>query len=347
MRYIQILFFVPLGLIAIHTSPVNALSPISKEQGWAGFVSLGAGVTSVNSNTVAGNAIVDGGASVIDSINQSAKKESNTNLFGGTEIRYTLSNQNEIYFGGSLEDILTMDFGNQLGWRKQTEKAGIFQTSFLFSSFPTEVWEDPYQTRIKRKDTERDSSGVRFVWDRIMGSAFELTAQTRKLDIDKERSGFDPVLRCDLACQSLLERDGDQHQLWLSYTFFMHERHILRPQIRLRNDDRDGDAQSSEGYALQMTYSYLGAKWTFVTNAIYGQSEFDKANPLYGRRQDADSFVVDATVLYRLPTESGRWQAVASAFWGESDSDINFHDNEINSVNLGLIYYFGNRPGKP
>ena len=342
-------FFLPalLGFVLVQASPVYALAAISKKQGWAGFVSIGGGFTDVKSNTAAGNSIIDGGNAVIRSINQSPKSESGTNFIGGSEIRYTFSNQNEIFFGGSLEDALTLDFGTQLGWRKQAENAGIFQTSFLFSSIPTEVWEDPYLTGVKRKKTDRDSTGVRFVWDRIMGTAFEFTAQARKLEYDRERSGTDPILGCDLACQSLLDRNGDQYQAWLSYTFRVAERHILRPQIRLRSEDRDGDAQARDVYGLQMTYSYLGAKWTFVTNAFFSQSEFDKANPLYGRRQDADSVVVDATLLYRLPTESGRWQALGSVLWGDADSDINFHDNELNMVNLGVIYNFGNQPGRP
>ncbi|MEP4484616.1 MAG: DUF2860 family protein [Halioglobus sp.] len=346
MRQFGISSFTVLSFVCLHTMTANALSPISTEPGWSGFISAGGGFTDIKSNTVAGNSIIDGGNSVIGSINQDAKSNSSTNFVGGGEVRYTLSNQNQIFLGGSLEDILTMDFGTQLGWRKQAENLGIFQTSFLFSSIPTEVWEDPYLAGTKRKETDRDSAGARFVWDRIMGTAFELTVQGRKLELDRERSGSDPRLRCDLACQSQLDRNGDQYQAWLSYTFQLGGGHIVRPQIRLRSDDRDGDAVSRDAYALQMTYSYLGAKWTFVTNALYGQSEFDKQNPLYGQRQDTETLLFDATLLYRLPTKSGRWQALGSVFWGEGDSDINFHDDELNMVNLGVIYNFGNQPGK-
>ncbi|MEP0201972.1 MAG: DUF2860 family protein [Halioglobus sp.] len=345
MRQFVISPFAVLVLLSLQSITANALSPVSKEPGWSGFVSAGAGLTEIKSNTFAGNNFIDGGDSVIESIDQKPKAYSNTNFIGGSEVRYTLSNQNEIFFGGSLEDILTMDFGTQLGWRKQAENLGIFQTSFLFSSIPTEVWEDPYLTGTKRKETDRDSAGLRFVWDRIMGTAFELTMQGRKLDFGRERSGSDPRLRCDLTCQSQLDRNGDQYQAWLSYTFRLGGRHIVRPQIRLRVDDRDGDAVSRDAYSLQMTYSYLGTKWTFVTNALYGQSEFDKLNPLYGQREDTDTLLFDATVLYRLPVKSGRWQALGSAFWGEGDSDISFHDDSLNMVSLGVIYNFGNQPG--
>ncbi len=56
--------------------------------------------------------------------------------------------------------------------------------------------------------------------------------------------------------------------------------------------------------------------------------------------REGDAISSDA---YRLPAESGRWQAVGSVFWGEDDSDVDFHDAEITSVSLGLLYCFGAR----
>jgi hypothetical protein len=78
-----------------------------------------------------------------------------------------------------------------------------------------------------------------------------------------------------------------------------------------------------------------------VGNLLVGQSEYDQPNPLYGLRQDADTVALDATVLYTLPTESGRWQLTGSVFVGESDSDIEFHDNELTQLAIGFIYNFG------
>ena len=60
-----------------------------------------------------------------------------------------------------------------------------------------------------------------------------------------------------------------------------------------------------------------------------------------GLRQDADTTAVDANLLYRLPTTSGRWDLTGSVFRGESDSRINFHDNELLQIAVGLIYNFG------
>jgi hypothetical protein len=46
-------------------------------------------------------------------------------------------------------------------------------------------------------------------------------------------------------------------------------------------------------------------------------------------------------LFYRLPIESGRWQAVGSVLWGEGDSDVDFHDSEIFMISAGVMYRFG------
>ena len=60
-----------------------------------------------------------------------------------------------------------------------------------------------------------------------------------------------------------------------------------------------------------------------------------------GIENDADTAAVDATVFYRLPYADGRYQILANVLWGESDSDIDFHDVEANRMALLLQYSFG------
>ena len=60
-------------------------------------------------------------------------------------------------------------------------------------------------------------------------------------------------------------------------------------------------------------------------------------------RRDAERYAFDTTLFSRLPTQSGRSQAVASLFGGGEDSDVAFHDSELTMVNLGVMYRFGAR----
>jgi hypothetical protein len=317
---------------------------VPEQQGWSGFFAGGLGYTDVESNTVAGNRLIDGGKDTINNIFQSPESSDHVHPVFTGEVNYTLANRNQIFFGTTLEDALTLDGAVQLGWRKQTERPGIFQVGILFSAIPTEVWEDPYLAGVPRSETDRDSTGLRFQWDRIFGTALEWQVSYRDIDVDTERSGQN-VLGCLSTCQALLRRDGDSYATDLSWLFrFAGGKHIFRPLIGYRTLDADGDAESYDAARLELTYSYMGQKFNFVTNAAVASKDFDEPNPLYGIKRDSDPVAVNATLFYRLPTASNRWQLFTTVLWGEADSDIDFHDNELFMISAGAFYRFGNLP---
>jgi hypothetical protein len=323
-----------------------AIEPIPSTPGWRGFVVVGGGYADLKSNTVAGNNLLDIGQPTISSVSQRPSSDDAFLPVVTGEINYTFNGGWQAFFGTSLEDAVTLDGVTQLGVRKDLGSAGILQGGLLFSGIPTQVWEDPYAEGVRREETDRDSTGLRLQWDRVLGSAFELTFSYRDISIDTERSGEGVTsVACDASCQELLRRDGDQYSFDVSYLYRLGEgqRHLVRPMVRYTIDDREGDAISSDGYRLQLSYIFLGQGYTVASNLAYGGSSFDARNPIFGARTDADGIAVDTTLFYRLPIESGRWQAVGSVLWGESDSDVAFHDNEIFMVSLGVMYRFGAR----
>jgi hypothetical protein len=323
-----------------------AIEPIPSTPGWRGFVVVGGGYADLKSNTVAGNNLLDIGQPTISSVSQRPSSDDAFLPVVTGEINYTFNGGWQAFFGTSLEDAVTLDGVTQLGVRKDLGSAGILQGGLLFSGIPTQVWEDPYAEGVRREETDRDSTGLRLQWDRVLGSAFELTFSYRDISIDTERSGEGVTsVACDASCQELLRRDGDQYSFDVSYLYRLGEgqRHLVRPMVRYTIDDREGDAISSDGYRLQLSYIFLGQGYTVASNLAYGGSSFDARNPIFGARTDADGIAVDTTLFYRLPIESGRWQAVGSVLWGESDSDVEFHDNEIFMVSLGVMYRFGAR----
>jgi Protein of unknown function (DUF2860) len=113
--------------------------------------------------------------------------------------------------------------------------------------------------------------------------------------------------------------------------------------VRYTIDDREGDAISGDAYRLQLSYIFLGQGYTVASNVAVGGATLDERNPLFGRKTDSDRLFVDTTLFYRLPVDSGRWQAVGSVLWGEEDSDVDFHDSEVTAVSLGVMYRFGAR----
>lgn len=334
-----------LALLTVFVAPAAlAIEPIPATPGWRGFVLVGGGYTDLTSNTVAGNNLIEIGDPVISSVAQRPSSDDTFHPVVTGEINYTFNGGWQAFFGTSLEDAVTLDGVTQLGARKDLGSAGILQGSFLFSGIPTQVWEDPYAEGVRRDETDRDSTGLRLQWDRILGTALELTLSYRDISIDTERSGQGVTsVACDASCQDLLRRDGDLLHFDASYLFRLGQgqRHLVRPMVRYTIDDREGDAISSDAYRLQLSYIFLGQGYTVASNVAYGGSSFDARNPIFGLATDSDRFAIDATLFYRLPTASGRWQAVGSVLWGEEDSDVDFHDSELTMVSLGVMYRFG------
>ena len=335
-----------LALAAGACSPLAAaMEPIPETPGWRGFVLAGAGYTEVESNLVAGNSLVPIGHRFFDALDESPESDDSFHPVLTGEINYTFGNRWQVFLGTSLEDALTLDAVAQFGARKDLGDAGAIQAGFQFGGIVTEVWDDPYAEGVARHGTERDSTGLRLQWDRILGSAFELTLSFRDIEIDTERSGQGVLsVACDLACEDLLRRDGDQIFGELSYLMRLGTgRHMLRPTVRYTTHDLDGDAIAGDSYLLQLNYVFVGQGFTVVSNVAAGSRDFDAANPIFGVKTDSDRLVVDSTLLYPLAAGDGNWQLVGNALWGEDDSDVDFHDSNAFSVSVGAMYRFGGR----
>jgi Protein of unknown function (DUF2860) len=335
-------------LVAIGAATASPLAlgiePIPETPGWRGFVVGGVGYTDLESNFVAGNGILEIGRDTIASVNDAPRSDDAFHPIVTGEVNYTFADQLQVFLGTSLEDAVTLDGVAQFGVRKDLGAIGVLQGSYLFSGVPTETWEDPYAEGVRRKETDRDSSGLRLRWDRVLGSAFELTLSYRDISVDTERSGQGVVsVPCDVSCEQLLRRDGDQYSFDVSYLFKVGDgsRQLLRPLVRYTVDERDGDAIAGDSYRLQVSHVYLGQGYSIASNVAFGGSSQDARNPIFDRKTDSDRFAVDTTLLYRLPAASGRWQAVANALWGREDSDVRFHDAEVFSVSIGAMYRFG------
>ena len=336
--------FLALG-VGVWTAQASAIEPIPQTPGWRGFAVLGVGHTNLESNLAAGNDLVEVGRETINSVADAARSDSVVHPIFTGEINYTTAGRSQFFLGTSLEDALTLDGAVQLGARREMGAGGILQGGFLFNGVQTQAWEDPYAERVVRQRTDRESPGARLQWDRVLGSAFQLTATYRDISLGKETSGQGVrSVACTVACRDLLRRDGTQYSFEVSHLYRLGDgpRHLLRPVVRYTVDDRDGAAVSSDAWSLQLSHVFLGQGYTVASNILYGQSSFDQRNPIFGARTDSDRFVLDTTVLYRLPIAGGRWQAVGSVTWGKENSDVQFHDGELLNVSVGAMYRFGN-----
>ena len=336
MRYLNFLVFSTMTMIV----PLSyAITPIPPESGFSGFINIGAGVTTVESNTLAESGSIELGNKTITSLNKSPNSETSGLPVLGLEIAYTFaSTKTQVFFGNQLEDFIRFDFSARGGIRQKIGNAGVIGISFVETPLATEVWEDPFVTGSERTSSERTSSGYRLIWDKIYGSGLELRYSSREVDIDKERSG--EALGLSAADRTLLDRNGDRNRFSVQYTFKWNEnKHIVTPVIAYTDQDLDGGAVAYDGLSLSVNYIYSVNRWKFITNTTYAELKYDEINPVFSDKADSSRVGASFTAFYNKPF-GWNWTANAGVVWFQENSDIDFYDSSVSLVNIGMLYQF-------
>ena len=338
-----IVLFITIMLLSV--SPALAIEPIPEESGFSGYLTLGGGYSRVKSNMIAGNAFGSVGNRTVDSLTDSPDSNSSGSVQFNFDLRYTFaSTRTQLFIGNAMEDALRYDFATQMGVSQELPGKNLVSASFLFSSIPTEVWEDPYVTNFKRSRTDRTSNGFRVAWDRIFGSELQLQYSYRKIDIDDEFSGT--FLGLSPAQRKLLDREGDYTKADILYRFFFDgKKHVIIPTITYFNYDLDGDAMSNDGVDFQLSYGYNSEDFSVVVNGFIGYADYDKRNPIYGKTQDDDRYGAGVIALYHNPFGWSvpffkKTSLYIKTDYLNSDANIDFYDTEIFTAGAGLFFRF-------
>lgn len=325
------------GATLLATTGAQALEKIPTESGFSGFVAGGASTTTIKSNVLSGGDDFD--LDRIDSLTGSPDSDTHSKPFINGKLAYTWADsKTQVFLGTNLESYLRYDFSTELGVRKGLEGGDVLNASLLFSSIPTKVYRDPYQTGTKRSDTNRTSNGIKLGWENIVNSNFSVILKSREIELDNEQSG--EALGLSAADQKLLNREGDQISLQVKYDFNLGGGHFLIPSYQYTDYDLDGEAMAAEEHLLQLSHAYFGDKWQFVTNLAFGQSESDKANPIYNKTQEDDIYGASFTAFYNEPFSWKNTRVMASVAAFRASSNISFYDTNVTTGNLGLMYTF-------
>jgi hypothetical protein len=333
-------------VLMIASNPAGAVDPIPNQAGFSGFVRPGVGYLDIESNMVAEFAGFELSDDPISSLNKSNDGESTGIFLAPFNVGYTFDNlQTQVFLGTQLTDLARFDFTQQLGVKQKVGDYGLLQAGFIFTGIAGEVWEDPYVVNQKRSTTDRDITGIQLAWDKILGSDLELTYTVRSIDIDDERSGVVQLLGVSLTAPQLrlLERDGYQHSIEVLYLFKFEGDHRLAPSFRFLGDDRDGDARANDMYTFKLSYFYMGDPITVIANGAIGRADYDKTNPIYGKKQEDDIFGGGLTVFYTNPWDWSLWGSRPIRFYVEGgyyerDADIDFYDEKVVSATAGLMF---------
>ena len=338
------LFFTLLFAIALFLSvqTIHALEPIPNTAGFSGFVLPGFGYLDIESNMVAKIGNFDLSKRTINSRNSSPKSESNSIINLPFRLAYTFNNlKTQVFLGSDVIDLVRLDINQQIAIKQQINGFGMLQAGLLFSSIATEVWKDPYLENKRRSKTDRDVLGIRLVWDRILGSDFELTYTYRDIDIDHDRSG-QSVRGLSPGQMKLLKRDSDEHSIQLLYSFKIRPKHRVAPSFTYRYDDCDGDALKNDQYIFQLTYAYLGDPFTLTFNGEIGWADYDKRNPIYRKKQNDDIYGANLALYYKNPwgwnlAGSKPMQFYLLGAYYERDADISFYEEEVTMITAGVM----------
>jgi len=335
-----------IGFLFSMTIPTHCIDKIPDESGFSGYVNIGAAYVRVKSNTVTGIKSWDVSKKHIASLDEKPDSESTGLPVFNAELRYTFAPQRtQLFFGNSLEDLLRLETAGQIGVRRELGNAGIAAAGVVFSSLPTEVWEDPYVIDQDREETDRSSTGVRLTWDRIFGSELQLEYTYRTIDIDTERSGTFLGLSPDEA--ALLDRNGNRHTAEILYRIFSDtQKHRFLPSIQYSRFDLDGEAMSSDTYQFQLSYGYEGTKFSLVANGMINKADYDKRNPIYNKTREDDNWGGAVMIFYRKPFGwqgppfIRGWSLWVNWAYYELDSNIDFYDSTFELYAAGFLFVF-------
>ena len=333
----------PLSLISIFVlccvCRSYAAEPIPDESGWGGYITIGAGWMQVKSNTVAGTSWLDFGNDNISSLNKKPDSDSTAIGLLTGELKYTFADsRTQLFFGNSIEDWFRFDLTSAVGVRQELSDKSILEGGFLFSSFPTKVWKDPFMTGVDRKDTDRTSYGARFSWGNLFDENFDITYDYREIDIDDELSGS--FLGLAPNSQKTLDRNGRQHRVSAVYKFHLNDSNILAPTLTFNRFDLDGDAVSNDRYGIKLTHVYTAEKFQLITNLAYAFADFDKRHPIYSKTRKDDQYGVTSTLM--LPNLFGKKQitGMLSAVYWYQNSNIKFYKSEVIAFTAGTLIRF-------
>ncbi len=340
------------SILAI-TLASNSLSaaPIAKKSGYSGFISGGILGFQFKSNMIAGNALdSEISNNDISNLNNEPSKESSVIPSFTYELKYTFAEaKTEIFLGTNLEDLLTFDNTGKFGVRKKFDGLGTIGASALFTTLPSTVWKDPYDTSKSRQSTGRSSLGISLKWEGIIESKFDFEVRLRNYDIEGgDQSGLNAPYTGEVAhgltnsqLNNQLNREGRFKKLIATYNYVINRQNILKPSLRFSDYSLDGQAMQHKRTSLKLDYLHLGAKWVFIATAIIGQDDYENKNPLFAKEADSNVTGVGLTAGYKNPFGwSKKLSLLGTIATYNDDSDINFYDTSIAIANFSILYRF-------
>ncbi len=329
-RLLALLFFIGSSYLSI----------AQDQPGLSGFVQFSGSYFNFRTNTISGflkNGISE---TTTYSLYENPNSQQLYSVLGAIELRYTFPKRKyQLYFGGSLLDVVRMDMVQQLAIRRLLVNNGFISVGVLGATIPVAVWEDPYVVGIERIETNRNSIGMRFEWSNILNSNFTFQYDIRNNKIEERSGDFLGLLSEE---KNLLDRNGSLHRLEISYYKKYGEQHIIIPALVIEYKNTKGEAKRGYGIGLDVSHVYTNNRLTLATNLSGGIRKYRTSNPIYDKRQTNIEYGFTESVFFRLNNNPRAILLLnTSLAYLLSDSNIDFHTQSGFLVQLGILLRFG------
>jgi len=318
----------------------NFLCTAQDQPGLSGFFQLSGSYFSFRTNTISAFLRNSTSETITHSLQEKPLKQQLYSTLVATELRYTFPKRKyQLYFGGSMLDLVRLEMIQQLAFRRLLVNNGFISVGVIGASIPVAVWEDPYAVGIERVGTNRNTKGIRVEWSNIYNSNFVLRYDIRSIKIN-ERSGDFLALMPEE--RTMLDRNGSVHRLTLGYHKKYGEQHTIIPSLIFGYSNANGEAKKGYGLSLDVSHIYKKNRLAFATNITGGIRKYRANNPIYDKRQTNGEFGFTESVFYQLNNNPRATLLLNATFaYVLSDSNIDFHSQSSLLAQVGIVLRFG------
>jgi hypothetical protein len=320
------------SLICLSASP--AMAALSENKGISGEVSLSTAYKSTNSN-------FNTDANAVNTNNTThGEQDKETQLLPLGSVAYTFGGQldKQFYAGTSRSDIAIGTLALELGYKQQLENGTVIDASFLPTIMSGETWSDPFVTNQARQETDEKGNAYRLKLGNIANSQVSLDMAYAVKDIENERSGVESGLSVEQSNQ--LKRDSTSIYLKGDYKLSLNKTTFLIPSINYIKTNADGDANSFTSWGTELSLFKIINRHQLALTAGYKNRDYQASHPIYNKTRNDDEMSIFAAYEYKNIMNWQNWSLISFAGFKQSDSNIEFYDEDQWLVSVGLSHQF-------
>jgi len=314
---------------------VEAQRPDPWRVGFSGFLSIGPGIVSTDSQLSTND-----DNERTSSLNDSGKSTNSFIPLVLGELRYTFASGNTQLYGGIPPgNAVEGDFLPEIGIRHRYADQTVLSLALL-TGIPSlgEAWSDPFVVNQDRTKTDVSTFGARIGGEGLFGTGLALEYRYLQRDFDEERSGT--FLGLNRVQRDLLDRDLQQHRVSAGYRIDLGSGISLKPNLAVTVGQAEGDANSYVAYRPEVTLAWVEGRWLFTANAGVGFAEYDKANPVFSRTREDDELGAQLSLGYAQPFNIANTRIDGIVGASRRDSNIGFYDSDTLIAGVLFGYSF-------